>query len=275
MKLNNEQIELAKVIIPGFNPEEGKEYTADDIKAVASEKLIAADLHQSEINKIIGRERGTVETVLRRALGDAAKDKKYEDLIKSVETEITESKTRLTELEKLKGAADPEKVKAIEEKYKSELEQLRKLNTEQADILKQREVELETTKAGVQTEIERIMTNQIVDKLYDSANWVDTADKYVKTGIWEAEIKGRYQFRKEADKVLVFDKEGNIVKDGTVQMTAERLFELKLKEAGKFKQNGAVTSKATTIKPTGNATADARQLEYMKKLQENAARRPK
>lgn len=275
MKLNNEQLELAKVIIPGFAPEEGKEYTADDIKAVASEKLIAADLHQSEINKIIGRERGTVETVLRRTFGESAKDKKYEDLIKLVESEITESKSRLAELEKLKGAADPEKIKAIEEKYKSEVEQLRKLNADQADILRQRESELESTKAGVQTEIERIMTNQIVDKLYDSANWVDTADKYVKTGIWEAEIKGRYQFRREGDNVLVFDNEGNIVKDGTVQMTADRLFELTLKKASKFKQNGAVPVKTTTYKPTGNPAVDARQAEYLKKLEQAAARRPK
>lgn len=277
MELNKEQLAIAEAIVPGFKVEEGKTYTIDDVKQVASTALIASELHQSEINKVIGRERGTVETVLRRALGDAAKDKKYEDLIKSVESEISESKSRLIELEKMSKAADPDKVKAIEEKFKTELEQLRKLNAEQGDLLKQRESELEQTKAGVQTEIERIMTDKAVESLYAGANWVESADKYVRTGIWEAEIKGKYQFRKESDKILVFDKEGNIVKDGTVQMTAERLFEIKLKEAGKFKQNGSQSGKADKFefKSTGNASVDARQAEYIAKMKAKAAVQPK
>jgi hypothetical protein len=67
-------------------------------------------------------------------------------------------------------------------------------------------------------------------------------------------LENKYIFKKENGKLLVYDKDNNIVTGGTTsQLTAEQLFESTLKEVKRFKVNNGGQG---TPQRQGNAPAD-------------------
>lgn len=265
MALTNEQIEAIKVILPDF--EASEETTLDDVKNLAGQRFIDIDLHKKEVDAAFGKARGTAESKFKKFLGEDAKGKNFEEMTELIEQRISNFKNEIDELRKSKPSAAIDK--ELEE-TKKQLAQYEQLNREAQDKVEKLSLEVESAKAEGETKLSQYLLTQAIQSTFTSANWVDGADNYVKQGVWNAEIEGKYTFKKEGERLLVFDVDGNIVKDGVTQMTADKLFESVLKKANKFKSNQAkgITIGKTTVAPSG----DPKKEEQIRKMLEHAAK---
>jgi hypothetical protein len=283
MKITPEQIEVVK----SLGIEVGEDATIESIKELFGKSYVSASIHEQEVSKlkslaeklqgeidtVIGKTKGTVETVIKRALGDDVKDiKDFNELLKATEATIAAKREEIARLKKLAEGKSGDVVKEIEAKYQRELADLKAMNEQAAEMIEAAKAEAEAAKLEAKSAIDKYLLEQSVNQLYASANWVDTANDYVKDGVWAREIAGKFTFKKEGDKVLVYDMEGGIVKDGAVQMTAEKLFADVLKKAGQYKQNGAQPGKGAPP-PIDPKNPRAAEIEaHRRKLLEHAAR---
>lgn len=266
MALSNEQIEAIRVILPDF--EATDETTLDDVKQLAGSRFIDVEIHRKEVDAAFGKARGTAESKFKKFLGEVAKGKNFEEMTELIEQRINGFKTELEELKKTK----PSKANDADiERLQTELEQYKSMAAEANQKVEQLSIEVESARAEGETKLSQYLLNQAVQFSFAGANWVDAADNYVKQGVWNAEIEGKYSFKKEGDRLLVYDSEGNIVKDGTQHMTADKLFETILKKANKYKNSQAkgVTVGNKVIEVPGDSTKAAqvkRMLEHAAKL---------
>lgn len=204
----------------------------DTIRTALGERFIDRETHLKEINATFGKARGTAENKLKAIVGDEGKGKSFDELVELVPAKLQSLN------EQLAAAIEAGKSNPDIEQIKKERDQLREM-TEQA---KAKELEYQEAIKNAQTEAEarlnKMQTDAEVQRLFDAANWVDDADDIVKNGVWLTKINDKYNFVKENGKILVYDKEGNIVTGGTTsQLTAEQLFETTLKEVKRFKVN--------------------------------------
>lgn len=220
----------------------------DTIRTALGERFIDRETHLKEINATFGKARGTAENKLKAIVGEEGKGKSFDELVELVPAKLQ------TLNEQLAAAIEAGKSNPDIEQIKKERDQLREM-TEQA---KAKELEYKEAIKNAQTEAEarlnKMQTDAEVQRLFDAANWVDDADDIVKNGVWLTKINDKYNFVKENGKILVYDKEGNIVTGGTTsQLTAEQLFETTLKEVKRFKVNngGQGTPQRQSSAPAG------------------------
>lgn len=220
----------------------------DTIRTALGERFIDRETHLKEINATFGKARGTAENKLKAIVGDEGKGKSFDELVELVPAKLQSLN------EQLAAAIEAGKSNPDIEQIKKERDQLREM-TEQA---KAKELEYQEAIKNAQTEAEarlnKMQTDAEVQRLFDAANWVDDADDIVKNGVWLTKINDKYNFVKENGKILVYDKEGNIVTGGTTsQLTAEQLFESTLKEVKRFKVNngGQGTPQRQSNAPAG------------------------
>lgn len=220
----------------------------DTIRTALGERFIDRETHLKEINATFGKARGTAENKLKALIGDEGKGKTFDELVELVPAKMQSLN------EQLAAAIEAGKSNPDIEQIKKERDQLREM-TEQA---KAKELEYQEAIKNAQTEAEarlnKMQTDAEVQRLFDAANWVDDADDIVKNGVWLTKINDKYNFVKENGKILVYDKEGNIVTGGTTsQLTAEQLFETTLKEVKRFKVNngGQGTPQRQSNAPAG------------------------
>jgi hypothetical protein len=220
----------------------------DTIRTALGERFIDRETHLKEINATFGKARGTAENKLKAIVGDEGKGKSFDELVELVPAKLQSLN------EQLAAAIEAGKSNPDIEQIKKERDQLREM-TEQA---KAKELEYQEAIKNAQTEAEarlnKMQTDSEVQRLFDAANWVDDADDIVKNGVWLTKINDKYNFVKENGKILVYDKEGNIVTGGTTsQLTAEQLFESTLKEVKRFKVNngGQGTQQRQSNAPAG------------------------
>lgn len=220
----------------------------DTIRTALGERFIDRETHLKEINATFGKARGTAENKLKAIVGDEGKGKSFDELVELVPAKLQSLN------EQLAAAIEAGKSNPDIEQIKKERDQLREM-TEQA---KAKELEYQEAIKNAQTEAEarlnKMQTDAEVQRLFDAANWVDDADDIVKNGVWLTKINDKYNFVKENGKILVYDKEGNIVTGGTTsQLTAEQLFETTLKEVKRFKVNngGQGTPQRQSNAPAG------------------------
>ncbi len=77
LKITPEVLEFAKTVFPEIAiPEKEEEITADYFTAKKGEVFITNELHQKAVSSAVGKFKGSAETVLRRVIGEGAKDKK-------------------------------------------------------------------------------------------------------------------------------------------------------------------------------------------------------
>jgi hypothetical protein len=220
----------------------------DTIRTALGERFIDRETHIKEINATFGKARGTAENKLKALIGDEGKGKTFDELVELVPAKMQ------TLNEQLAAAIEAGKSQPDIEQIKKERDQLR----EMTEAAKAKEAELlaavENAKSDAVKQLERAQTDAEVQRLFDAANWVDDADDIVKNGVWLTKINDKYNFVKENGKILVYDKEGNIVTGGTTsQLTAEQLFESTLKEVKRFKVNngGQGTQQRQSNAPAG------------------------
>jgi hypothetical protein len=220
----------------------------DTIRTALGERFIDRETHLKEINATFGKARGTAENKLKALIGDEGKGKTFDELVELVPAKMQ------TLNEQLAAAIEAGKSQPDIEQIKKERDQLR----EMTEAAKAKEAELlaavENAKSDAVKQLERAQTDAEVQRLFDAANWVDDADDIVKNGVWLTKINDKYNFVKENGKILVYDKEGNIVTGGTTsQLTAEQLFESTLKEVKRFKVNngGQGTQQRQSNAPAG------------------------
>lgn len=220
----------------------------DTIRTALGERFIDRETHLKEINATFGKARGTAENKLKAIVGEEGKGKSFDELVELVPAKLQSLN------EQLAAAIEAGKSNPDIEQIKKERDQLREM-TEQA---KAKELEYQEAIKNAQTEAEarlnKMQTDAEVQRLFDAANWVDDADDIVKNGVWLTKINDKYNFVKENGKILVYDKEGNIVTGGTTsQLTAEQLFETTLKEVKRFKVNngGQGTPQRQSSAPAG------------------------
>lgn len=220
----------------------------DTIRTALGERFIDRETHLKEINATFGKARGTAENKLKALIGDEGKGKSFDELVELVPAKMQ------TLNEQLAAAIEAGKSNPDIEKIKKERDQLR----EMTEAAKAKEAELlaavENAKSDAVKQLEKAQTDAEVQRLFDAANWVDDADEIVKNGVWLTKINDKYNFVKENGKILVYDKEGNIVTGGTTsQLTAEQLFESTLKEVKRFKVNngGQGTPQRQSSAPAG------------------------
>lgn len=204
----------------------------DTIRTALGERFIDRETHLKEINATFGKARGTAENKLKAIVGEEGKGKSFDELVELVPSKIAALN------DELQKAIEAGKSSPDIEQLRKERDQLREM-TEQA---KAKEVEYQEAIKNAQTEAEarlnKMQTDAEVHRLFDAANWVDDADEIVKNGVWLTKIKENYNFVKENGKILVYDKDNNIVTGGTTsQLTAEQLFESTLKEVKRYKVN--------------------------------------
>ena len=220
----------------------------DTIRTALGERFIDRETHLKEINATFGKARGTAENKLKAIVGEEGKGKSFDELVELVPAKLQSLN------EQLAAAIEAGKSNPDIEQIKKERDQLREM-TEQA---KAKELEYQEAIKNAQTEAEarlnKMQTDAEVQRLFDAANWVDDADDIVKNGVWLTKINDKYNFVKENGKILVYDKEGNIVTGGTTsQLTAEQLFETTLKEVKRYKVNngGQGTPQRQSNAPAG------------------------
>lgn len=240
--LEQSQIELAKQLLPEIDwSAAGEEITLEKINELKSESLITRELHKKEIDKVFGKTIGPVENDLKELLGEDGKGKIYKEMIPLVKEKYT---SLVTELESIKkeGSKGKEDILSQLNQYKSLAEK------QEAELKAALEREKEMKEYG-EKRYEELIVNNTVSSIYNSLPWTDDSDVYVKEGIWKREIEGKVQFKKEGDKILVYDADGNIVQSGTGHMTADDFFVQIAKKANRYKMNGA----AGTPPPNGQA----------------------
>jgi hypothetical protein len=234
-----EQIEALKAVLPESVHEKlTEEATLDTVKELTGSVYVDKELAEKERKAEIGKVLGSVDTKLKRILGDAAKGKTTAELAAMAEEAY---QAKLTELEEARkgGDGDVEKLRAEAaqaKKDKADVEKmLEQANTEKAEALQQ----VESAKAEALTVIEQYKLNQAINSEWDAVNWTDDADVYKRKGLWMAEIEGKYTFKVENGKKYVYDADGNIVKNGTQHMEAGDLFRQIAEKANALKKNGA------------------------------------
>jgi hypothetical protein len=233
--LNAEQIEVLKAVLPESVHEKlTEEATIDTVRELTGTVYVDKDLAEKERKAEIGKVLGSVDTKLKRILGDAAKGKTTAELAAMAEEAYQQ---RITELEEArKGGGNDAEALAEAKKAKADLEKmLEQANIEKDEALKKVEA-AENEKLNA---IEQFKLNQAINSEWDKVNWTDDADMYKRRGIWDAEIEGKYTFKLENGKRYVYDTEGNIVKNGTQHMEAAELFRQIAEKANALKKNGA------------------------------------
>lgn len=233
LKITPEVLEFAKTVFPEIAiPEKEEEITADYFTAKKGEVFITNELHQKAVSSAVGKFKGSAETVLRRVIGEGAKDKNADELLSLLETHMGEVNTRIEEL-KAGG-------KGISEAEKKELADLKKLAAEQTKLLEEKEAALQNAQTLAEQRIAKMQLDAKVNQLYKSAAWSDTANDYTRKGLWTDEVAEKYTFKEENGVIYVYDLEGGIVRDGASQMTAEKLFDKLLTDKSLKKVNGVV-----------------------------------
>lgn len=234
-----EQIEALKAVLPESVHEKlTEDATLDTVKELTGSVYVDKELAEKERKAEIGKVLGSVDTKLKRILGDAAKGKTTAELAAMAEEAYQAKLTELGEARK-GGDGDVEKLRAEAaqaKKDKADVEKmLEQANTEKAEALQQ----VESAKAEALTAIEQTKLNIAISSEWDAISWTDDADIYKRKGLWMAEIEGKYTFKVENGKKYVYDAEGNIVKNGTQHMEVGDLFRQTAEKANALKKNGA------------------------------------
>jgi len=265
MKLESEQLELAKQLLPEIDwSSAGEEVTIDRITELKSAALITKELHKKEIDSVFGRTIGPVENELKGLLGEEGKGKTIKEILPAIKDRFS---TFTSQLEDLKSTGGKDKDSLLKE-----LTDYKTLAKSQEDQLKEWQVKVEEAERSAEAKFEAIQLNHALTSLYDKLAWTDDADEYVKEGIWKREIEGKYQFKKEGDKVLVYDSQGGIVQSGTGHMTADDLFVKTIEKANRLKKNGATGAGATgTAAVTSPIKLDERARKRLEEIQKRAA----
>jgi hypothetical protein len=264
IKYEGPALEAIKQVLPevDFSKIEG-DVTLDAINAQKGEVLITREVHKRELSSTVGRITGAGKTVFSRILGESAKGKDYDELLPLLESKYTEVNDRITELEKATPGS-------LTDKEKKELTELRKLSDEQKSALAAKEEEIETVRKSAKEEAETERLNHSLDREFESVKWVDDVSPFAKKGL-RMEMESKYSFKREGDKILVFTKAGEIVRNSaaTGQMEAKELFEKEAKEAKLYKVNGAQAPGTGTPPPSGkNLTPE--QVKRQQKVNEYA-----
>lgn len=230
-KIEGTVLEVIKSVLPELDWDKfDGDITVDAINARKSERLVTTDVHQREIASATGRIYGEGQTLFGRILGEEAKGKQYKELLPLVESRFTALSEKITSLEKDGG-------KGLSEKEKNELAELRNLANEQKTKIQDLTSGLEEAKSEAENKVAKILLDNEVTSIFDSIGWIDDVSPYAKKGLRD-ELFSKYEFRKDGDKLLVFGKDGTIVRDKTGQYETKSFFEDKAKEAKLFKLNG-------------------------------------
>lgn len=242
MEINKEIFEK----LTGIQVAEGA--NEDTIRTALGERFIDRETHLKEINATFGKARGTAENKLKAIVGEDGKGKTFDELVELVPAKLQSLN------EQLAAAIEAGKSNPDIEQIKKERDQLREM-TEQS---KAKELEYQEAIKNAQTDAEerlnKMQTDAEVKRAFEAANWIDDADEIVKEGVWLTKLENKYIFKKENGKLLVYDKDNNIVTGGTTsQLTAEQLFESTLKEVKRFKVNngGQGTPQRQSNAPAG------------------------
>lgn len=239
--LTNEQKEIITEILPGF--EATDETTLDDVKTAMGDRFIDVELHKKELESVWGKAKGTTNTAIKktlRALGEEVEGKTLEDMLPLLEKRTTSMQKEIADLKAVGG--DAVKVAELQKSYDDLRGILTEKEKEVAELNERLVKDVESARAEGETKLSQHLLDQSVSKEFEGANWTDDADEYVRNGVWTKHIDGKYAFKIENNETYVFDLQGGIVKDGTSQMTAKKLFEKIIKDAGKFKMNGAAAA---------------------------------
>jgi hypothetical protein len=265
MALSAEQQEIIKATLPDFEVTE--DTTIEDYKTALGEKMISIELHDKEVKASFGRARGEAESKMKKLLGSDGTAKSFDELVPLVEAKVKALDDSVKQLQtELKGSG---KTTEEIEKIKKEAEDLRTLLAEKDEAFKAKELEVESVKASYETkESQKILTDAVTSEL-GNFPFIDTYDKYAKNGWYAEEIAGNYAFKMDGKKILVFNLDGSIVKNGTNQMEFKDLLDKKAIETKVKKLNGA---KTPTQKAIGDVEkTDPKRAAFMVKMAENAA----
>ena len=223
--------EMRKAIADLTGIEVGEDATLETVKSSFGERYVAKELHTKEIESIVGKIKGTTESKLKKVLGEQAKGKSYDEMIELLPQHFESLQGKIKEAQKAGGDEKAAKLQA-------ELDKFRELAEQNAATIETLQTERDAAKTEAEQRIEQFKTESAVKQAWGSAKWSDAADQYKRHGIWAAEVEGKFQFKIEGGKTLVYDAEGNIYTGGTPnQLTADQLFEQILKKTGSLKVN--------------------------------------
>jgi hypothetical protein len=264
MALTTEQSELVKTILPDF--EVTDETTLDQVNEAFGKSYIKMDLHESEKNRIYASATAKAENRLRKVLGSEAGDKKYDEMVETLEAKLA---ANAADLEAARaevgkgGKSTPELEKLLHDKA-----QMDAALKDAADKLKALESEKESLKSESETKLQKYILDNKVKSLYEGVSWTKETDLYKKNGIWMAEVEGKVTFKEEDGEVIVYDATGdNWLKDGVGKMTAQKYFVSVAEKAQALKKNGATNETLESQKRAeGLPLRQAEHIERMKRL---------
>lgn len=248
----------------------GKSYVATSLHESELSKWKKSDEdRQKEIDKAIGKFKGSTESVLKRAFGDSVKDvSDWNELLQKAEETANATRDEIARLTKLSSGKHDEVIAELKEKYSKEIKDLREMNLSFGNKEAEYQKAIEEAKADAESRVNKFLENQAIEKIYKEAKWSDIVNDYTKKGLWADEIEGKFIFKSEGDKVLVFDKDGGIVRNGAVQKTADVLFNEILDSKGLMKKNGAESGTQAKLKEGVKYTPQ--QLEHIAKMKAHA-----
>lgn len=263
MALTTEQSELVKTILPDFEVTE--ETTIEQVNEAFGKSYIKMDLHESEKNRIYASATAKAENRLRKVLGSDAGDKKYDEMVETLEAKLAANAADLeaarAEASK-SGKSNPDVEKLLHDKA-----QMDAALKEAADKLKALESEKESLKSESDKRLEQYIVDTDVKAIYNSIPWVD--DKfiaYTKDNLWDKQIKDKVSFKKEDGEYIVYDATGeNWIKKGVGKQTAKEYFEDLAESAQALKKNGA-TNKTLESEKRAEGLAP-KQAEHIKRMQ--------
>jgi len=269
--------DVLNLVVSGFEvPKEGTDDEAKAaLKAEFEKRYVGTDVHQKEKDKQAFDLKFAAEAKLKQVAkkygltDEEIKGKKFDDLYSLLETKADSIATEIATLKESNVNTDTGEGKKKLEALQKRLDEVLGLDGEKDKRIHELNEQLEQAKADGDSRLEAHILNKKVDELFDGANWTDDSDKIVKRGVRAEYIDGRYVFKAEGEKVLVYnnDTDQTMVKDGVNQMTAEKLFEDILKKVKRFKENkgNPDPKKPGTTGPDGKVVP-AKQLSYQEQV---------
>lgn len=240
------------------------EATLDQVKDAIHDKYVSRSIaHEDETvrNKVLGKELNVLERNIKKGLKSAGYELTDDFSLKAFESDDPEvnplhglREHYVSQIEKLKQqgtAGNSQKVKELEE-------QIQKLDRDAKSyksMLDEKDSEFSQFKEQVETEKKNWFINQTYNESFKKHKLSDTVDEYKLKG-FESIIREKYKFDLEDNKVVVYNSDGERVKNSKRSdfATIDEVLATELEAANMLKKNNTANERKFEPRTTAGKT---------------------
>jgi len=253
-----------KELLSALDIQISEEATLDQVKDAIHDKYVSRSIaHEDETvrNKVLGKELNVLERNIKKGLKAAGYDDLDEFNLKAFESDdptinplhgIREHYQ--SQIDKLKAAGD----KGNSQKVQELEEQIAKLDRDAKSyksMLDEKDSEFSSFREQVETEKKQWFINQTYNEAFKKHKLSDTVDEYKLKG-FEAIMRDKYKFDLEDNKVVVYNADGERVKNAKRSdfATIDEVLNSELEAANMLKKNNTGNERRFEPRTTAGKT---------------------